>query len=299
VYILFPGVHEIKNIKGINMIEKKNGLFIVSTPIGNLEDISNRAIKTIKEADIVFCENPGHSIKLLNKFGIKKKLIGLHDYNELSIISEYKDKFRKNIIVLISDSGSPLISDPGYKLVRHFLTNGIFVTTVPGATSIIPALQLSSFPLNEFYFAGFFPKTDKSITDFLKKIYSINVGVVFFVSSHKILNCIKLLEKTSIDRRITIVKEITKINESVLTGYPSEIVKKIKEQNFVLKGEFVIVLEPSGQKKVKNDIEDIYDKEILKLLTNFSLTDVVQIVHNLTNIKKTEIYRKALKLKND
>ncbi len=281
------------------MIEKKNGLYIVSTPIGNLEDISNRAIETIKEADIVFCENPSHSIKLLNKFGIKKKLIGLHDYNELSIVSEYKDRLKDKVFVLISDAGSPLISDPGYKLTRYCLTNGIFVTTVPGANSIIPSLQLSSFPVNEFYFAGFYPKSDKSIMSFLKKIYSINVAVVFFVSSHKILNCIKLLEKKSIDRQISIVKEITKINESFVTGYPNEISKKIKEKSFILKGEFVIVMEPYSTKKENSDIKNIDNKEILKLLTKFSLTDVVQIVHKLTNIKKTEVYRKALKLKND
>ena len=281
------------------MIKEKNGLYIVSTPIGNLEDISNRAIKTIKDANIVFCENPSHSIKLLNKFGIKKKLIGLHDHNEVSIVSEYKERFMDNIIALISDSGSPLISDPGYKLVRYCLTNGIFVTTIPGANSLIPALQLSSFPINEFYFGGFCPKTEKSIINFLKKIQSISVTVIFFVSSHKILNCIELLEKILINRQISIIKELTKINEDVVTGYPIEIMEKIKDKKFVLKGEFIIVIEPSDQKKAANNITNTHNEEILKLLTKFSLTDVVQIVHKLTNIKKNEVYRKALKLKND
>ena len=139
----------------------KNGLYIVSTPIGNLGDISSRAIKTLGESDIIICENPKHSLKLLSKLDIKKKLISLHDYNEENVVEKIKDHLVNKKLSLISDAGSPLISDPGYKLVRHCVLNNIYITIVPGASSITSALQLSSIPINEYKFLGFSPKTKK------------------------------------------------------------------------------------------------------------------------------------------
>ena len=136
----------------------KNGLYIISTPIGNLDDISFRSKEILKKADIIICENPKHSLKLLNKLDIKKKLLPLHDYNEEVIIKKIEKNQKDSVIALISDAGSPLISDPGYKLVKNFIKNNIFITTVPGPSSIIPSLQLSGLDLNSFVFFGFVPK---------------------------------------------------------------------------------------------------------------------------------------------
>ena len=165
----------------------KNGLYIVSTPIGNLGDISSRAVKTLGESDIIICENPKHSLKLLSKLDIKKKLISLHDYNEENVVEKIKDHLVNKKLSLISDAGSPLISDPGYKLVRHCILNNIYVTIIPGASSITSALQLSSIPINEYKFLGFVPKTKKGIDDFIELLkYSVCTSV-FFISTHKIL----------------------------------------------------------------------------------------------------------------
>ena len=138
-----------------------SGLSIVATPIGNLDDITYRAVKILGECDIIICENPKHSLKLLNKLGIKKKLIALHDYNEHKVINQIKGLLENKSCVLISDAGSPLISDPGYKLVRHCIENNIYISSVPGPSAVISSLQLSGLPISEFIFFGFVPKSKK------------------------------------------------------------------------------------------------------------------------------------------
>ena len=147
-----------------------SGLSIVATPIGNLDDITYRAVKVLEECDIIICENPKHSLKLLNKLDIKKKLIALHDYNEHKIINKVKVLLRNKNCVLISDAGSPLISDPGYNLVQYCIANKIRVTSVPGPSSIVSGLQLSGLPISEFAFFGFVPKSKKKMQDLIKNI---------------------------------------------------------------------------------------------------------------------------------
>ena len=273
------------------------GLFIVATPIGNLDDISKRAIRVISEADIVICENPKHSLKLLNKLGIKKKLISLHDYNENKVIEKLTENLLSKKIVLISDAGSPLISDPGYKLVKYCIDNNINIVSIPGPASIIPALQLSGIPVNTFYFGGFFPKMKKQMLEYIKYIADCEKTSVFFVSSHKLHACLELLEIYLKKRSVSISKELTKINEKVFWGLASEIKNKIIVNKQNLKGEFVVVVE--GKSLTKNDPNNLvkYNKEIKVLLSKFSLTDVVEIVHNLTGISKNKIYKWTLKLK--
>ena len=133
----------------------KSGLYILSTPIGNLEDISLRATKVLQKADAIICENPKHSLKLLNKLHIKKKLFSLHDYNEAALIKKLEKYQKDSLFALISDAGSPLISDPGHKLVKNFINRNIFVTSVPGPSSMISSLQLSGLNINSFVFYGF------------------------------------------------------------------------------------------------------------------------------------------------
>ena len=276
----------------------KSGLYIVSTPIGNLNDISIRAVEALKNADLVICENPKHSIKILSKLGIKKKLISLHDYNETNVIRRVEKLVKKQVIVLISDAGSPLVSDPGYKLVKYFIENNTYVTSIPGPTSVISALQLSTIPMNQFGFLGFAPKTKKKLQDFLKQILDSSQTSVFFVSSHRIINCIKEIDGVLKNRKIAVCKEITKLNEKVFIGYPKKILAEIEKEAKNKLGEFVIVLE--GKKKhskIDDFINTEMENEISKLLEKFSLTDVVEIVHKISYIGKKEIYKKALKLK--
>ena len=274
-----------------------NGLSIVATPIGNLDDITYRAVNILKECDIIICENPKHSLKLLNKLGIKKKLIALHDYNEHKIIDQIKVLLKNKNCVLISDAGSPLISDPGYNLVQYCITNNIRITSVPGPSSIVSSLQLSGLPISEFSFFGFVPKSKKKIEDLVKNISQEKKTCVFFVSSHKLIVFLDCLENIIGHRSISICKELTKINEFVFRGTPSNVKNRILDNKENIKGEFVAVVNGQTQKKQDFDDIDLYNKELKKMATKFSLTDIVEIVHKFTNINKNKIYKWLLGLK--
>ncbi len=273
------------------------GLYIVATPIGNLQDISKRAVETLSGCDFIICENPKHSLRLLNKLGIKKKLISMHDYNEEKIIKVIANDLITKKIALISDAGSPLISDPGYKLVRYCIKENIRITSIPGPSSIIPALQISGIPINEFYFAGFFPKTKKKIENFINEIKNSEKTSVFFVSNHKLEICLEALKSEVKKRLISVSKELTKINEKVFIGTGQEIKSEIFMDNQSLKGEFVVVVE--GKSHKKSDLINLhhYEETINILLSKFSLTDVAEIVHKLLGIKKNKIYKWLLSIK--
>ena len=278
----------------------ENGLYIVSTPIGNLGDITLRAIETLKKSDIIICENPKHSIKLLSKFDIKKKLISLHDYNEEIIIDKIKNSLDKKKYSLISDAGSPLISDPGFKLVRFCIEHNIYVTVVPGPSSIISALQVSSIPMHNYSFYGFLPKSKKNIGDFVELLKNTAQTSVVFVSSHKLTLFLEILSKEINQRKIALCKELTKINERVIIGFPKEVLKTLNEKPKNILGEFVVVIEAHKSLKRSYDkIESEIKETISKLLEKFSLTDTVEIVHKFINIGKKELYKIALNIKNE
>ena len=276
----------------------ENGLYIVSTPIGNLEDISLRAQKTLSMVDFIICENPIHSLKLLNKLGIKKKLFSLHDYNENILIKRIEKYQVNSSIALISDAGSPLISDPGYNLVNDYIKKNLNITTVPGSSSIISALQLSGLPINNFEFFGFVPKNKANVTSLVKEIENLRSTSVFFVSGNRLMNFLKCILEKKINRKIAVCKEITKKNERVFRGSIIKIIDEISRDKNNLKGEFVVIIKGNEKKTIKI-VEIAIEKQMLKLLKKFSLTEVVEIVHKLTNISKKEIYKTALLLKND
>ena len=276
----------------------KPGLYIVATPIGNLEDISIRAKETLKNVEIIVCENPKHSLKLFTKLGIKKKLYSLHDHNENKIIQQIEKYADNKSIALISDAGSPLISDPGYKLVRFYIENNYNLTTIPGPSSIITSLQISGMAPNAFNFYGFPPKTKNKFVEFVKSLKKEKRTSIFFISSHKLLICLKTIQDCLGNRSISVCKEITKINERVFRGRAEKILLEIKKNKKNELGEFVILVEglsKSSNLSPTNNIE--IDRQIKKLLKKYSLTEVVEIVHKLTGISKREIYTKSLKYK--
>tara|TARA_Y100001960_G_scaffold91264_1_gene98258 strand:- start:18682 stop:19527 length:846 start_codon:yes stop_codon:yes gene_type:complete len=279
----------------------KNGLYIVSTPIGNLGDITHRAVETLRDSDIIVCENPKHSLKLLSKLDIKKKLISLHDYNEELVIEKILENLKNEKVSLISDAGSPLISDPGFKLVRFCIRNKIFVTIVPGVSSLISALQLSSIPINKFTFLGFLPKSKNDVVDFVEILEKSDSASVFFVSRHKILSFLEILSNKLRERKIAVCKELTKINERFFIGSSDEVYKEFRKSSKNTLGEFVIVVE-SNKIKANNSSFDLgleKIKVINKLLDKFSLTDTVEIVHKIGNIGKKSLYKKVLEIQNE
>lgn len=274
----------------------KNGLYIVSTPIGNLDDISFRVKMVLNSVNFIICENPKHSLKLLNKLDIKKKLFSLHDYNENLMIKRIEKYQYNSAIALISDAGSPLISDPGYNLIQDYIKKNLYVTTIPGPSSILSSLQLSGLPINNFEFFGFVSKNISNMNSQAKKLQNVIATSVFFISGNRLVSFLKILLDAKINRKIAVCKELTKKNEWVFRGYIKKIIDEINIDESNLKGEFTLLIQ-GKERKTKITIQTTTEAQIKKLLKKFSLTEVVEIVHRLTDISKKEIYKKALQLK--
>ena len=272
------------------------GLYIVSTPIGNLDDISFRAKKILNSVNFIICENPKHSLKLLNKLDIKKKLFSLHDYNENLMIKRIEKYQYNSAIALISDAGSPLISDPGYNLIQDYIKKNLYVTTIPGPSSILSSLQLSGLPINNFEFFGFVSKNISNMNSQAKKLQNVIATSVFFISGNRLVSFLKILLDAKINRKVAVCKELTKKNEWVFRGYIKKIIDEINIDKSNLKGEFTLLIQGKDKKR-KITIQTTTEAQIKKLLKKFSLTEVVEIVHRLTDISKKEIYKKALQLK--
>ena len=271
-----------------------NHLYIVSTPIGNLEDITLRAINVLKNSDIILCEDTRRSIKLLNHYKIKNKLVSYHKFNEkkkvVSIIRYFKEG---KILSLVSDAGTPLLSDPGRILINECLKNKIQVVPIPGVSSIISAISVSGFK-DQFLFYGFLPKTENEIEKVLATLSENIFTQVFFAPSNKINLYIRYFKKFYNDRKILIAKEITKLHEAFYRDDVKEVVKFKKP----LKGELTIVISEKNL-KVKNFDEEKIVSKIKKYLKKYSLRDTVTLILETEKINKKTVYDLCLKIKNE
>ena len=271
-----------------------NHLYIVSTPIGNLDDITLRALEVLKKSDIILCEDTRQSIKLLNHYKIKKKLVSYHKFNEkkqlLNIIKYFKEG---KILSLISDAGTPLLSDPGKLLVNECIKNNIQVTPVPGVSSITSALSVSGFN-DQFLFYGFLPKTENELKKVLSSLSLHEYTQIFFIPSKKINFYINGFKKFYSGRKILIAKEITKIHEAFIR----EDIDKLKPLINSIKGELTIVISENDKKVKKFDEEKIVNK-IKKYLKSYSLKDTVNLILETEKINKKKIYDLCLKIKNE
>ena len=271
-----------------------NHLYIVSTPIGNLDDITLRALEILKNSDIILCEDTRHSIKLLNHFKIKKKLISYHKFNEKKQLSKVIEYFNQGkILSLISDAGTPLLSDPGKLLVNHCVNKGISIVPIPGASSITSALSVSGFK-DKFLFYGFLPKTENEVEKVLTDLSFNEVTQVFFIPPKKLNFYIKKFKKFYSGRKILIAKEITKIHETFIR----EDIDKLKLFKSKIKGELTIVISESINKMKKYDEEKIVNN-IKKYLKKYSLKDTVDLIVNVEKINRKKIYDLCLQIKNE
>ena len=269
-------------------------LYIVSTPIGNLDDITFRAIDVLKKSDFILCEDTRRTIKLLSHYKIKKKLVSYHKFNEkkqLSKIIEYFNEGR--ILSLVSDAGTPMLSDPGRLLVNHCLKNGIEVTPIPGVSSITSAISVSGFS-DQFLFYGFLPKTEKELEKILLSVSNYPFTLVFFITSKKLNFYIKSFKKFFSGRNIVIAKEITKIYESFIR----KSIDELDEFKDPLKGELTVVISEKNNKNKTYDEEKIVNK-IKKYLKKYSLKDTVNLILETEKINKKKVYDLCLKIKNE
>ena len=276
-----------------NNQEIKKGLYLVSTPIGNLRDITFRAIDTLKNSDFILCEDTRISKVLLNKYDINTKLIAYHKFNEKKNLPKILELLNKGLIIsLISDAGTPCISDPGIILINKCKERTINIFPIPGPSSVISAVSISGFS-DQFFFYGFFPEKKNLIED-LKKLAELNISIVFFVSSKKIRKIIPYLKDYFVNRKILICKEMTKYYEEFINTEINE----LNLEKLELKGELTIVIsEKKDFKKIKQTLSETDKKIITRLINKLSVKEIVDIISENKKVSKKEIYNYCIKIK--
>ncbi len=268
-------------------------LYIVATPIGNLDDITLRAIKTLEEADIIAAEDTRHTLKLLNHLGISKPLISYYKQNEkvkTDILIE-KLMMGKNI-ALVSDAGTPVISDPGEEVVKVAIENNIKVVPIPGPCALITALIASGMNAKGFSFIGFLPVNKKEKDEILKEISEDTKTLIFYEAPHKLISTLNEMQNILGDRTICLARELTKIHEEFLRGTISELLEKIQEP----KGEYVIIVEGSkiSKKEIEtNKLNEMSIEEHYKYYENlgYEKKEIIKKVAKDRNVNKNEIYK--------
>jgi len=277
----------------IDQVERY-GLNIISTPIGNLEDITLRAIHILKNSDLILCEDTRISIKLLKKYNINKKMLAYHKFNERKNINKIIDLIKNDKIVsLISDAGTPIISDPGLILIRECIKNEIPLYPIPGPSAVTSALSVSGFS-DKFLFYGFLPNSISQIKNEIKKLGNFPYTIIFFISSKKINKIFKIFKIFFFDRKIMIAKEMTKIHESFIRGD----IKSLDFLKFDFRGEFTVVISDKfNTKKDLNQLTESVKNEIRIMLKKYSNKDTASFISKKEAISKKIVYDFCLKLK--
>ena len=285
----------IENLKSANRVFKKS-LYLVSTPIGNLNDISLRAIETLKRSDYILCEDTRVSKNLLEKYQIKSNLIANHKFNEKrNVVKIIKLINQGSLISLISDAGTPGISDPGSILVNECIKNNINIIPIPGASAVISAVSISGFS-EKFFFYGFFPEKDKILKEDLENLSKLNSSIVFFISPKKINKNIPLIKKNFIGRKILICREMTKFYEE----YKRSKVEDLEPLKSNLKGELTIVISEKIHDKKASQTLDESDKRLIKAMINkLSIKEITDLIIRKNDISKKIIYNYCLKIKDE
>ncbi len=283
------------NQKSDKIIIKK-GLYLVPTPIGNLSDITFRAIEILKNSDCILCEDTRVSKILLDKYSIKSTLISNHKFNEKKNLSKIILLLKKgNVISLISDAGTPGISDPGSVLVNECFKENINVIPLPGPSAVSTAVSISGFS-DKYFFYGFFPEKEKILREDLNLICEKNISIVFFISPKKINKIIPKIKKFFFDRDILICREMTKFFEEFMRFKVNELKVFDKEP----KGELTIVISGKNIKKsTTHFLKESDKKNIGKMINKFSIKEIVNFIRQNSQVSKKEIYDYCLKLKNE
>lgn len=268
-------------------------LYIVATPIGNLGDISQRAVEILKQVDLIAAEDTRHSKTLLERFGIKTKVQAYHEHNE----DQYTAKLIQRLvagesIALISDAGTPLINDPGYKLVATAHDNHIQIVPVPGPSAIITALSASGLPTHKFIFEGYLPPKSEARKTRLKELQNESRTLVFYEAPHRIVESVKIMQEIFGDnRRITIARELTKQFEQIVRDALSTINEKLENGEIKIKGEFVLIVEGAQESSI-TDTEILHINQILS--EKLSPKEAAGLTAKITGKKKNEVYKLVL-----
>ena len=274
----------------------KNGLYIVATPIGNLSDITLRALDVLKKSDYILCEDTRISKNLLDRYEIKSKLISNHKFNEKKNLSKIIEILKSNCIVsLISDAGTPSVSDPGAILINECVTNNINIFPISGASAVSTAVSISGFN-EKYFFYGFFPEKNNKLKEDFEKLRNLNSCIVFFISPRKFNKSIKDIKHHFVGRKILICREMTKFYEEYVRT-DIDLLEPFKSDP---KGELTIVISQKIKEKNSSIILKESDKKnIQKMIKKLSIKDITDLISQNTNASKKEIYNYCLELKNE
>ena len=274
----------------------KNGLYIVATPIGNLSDITLRALEVLKKSDYILCEDTRTSKNLLDKYEIKSKLISNHKFNEKKNLSKIIEILKSDCIVsLISDAGTPLVSDPGAILVNECLINEIDIFPIPGASAVSTAVSISGFS-EKYFFYGFFPEKNTKLKEDFEKLSNLESCIVFFISPRKFNKSVKEIKYHFSGRRILVCREMTKFYEE----YIRTDIDSLKPFESDPKGELTMVIsEIVKEKNISIVLRESDKNNIQKMIKKLSIKDITDVISQNSKVPKKEIYNYCLKLKNE
>ena len=269
-----------------NSYNNTPSLYLIPTPIGNLDDITYRAVKVLEEVEVIFSEDTRVTLNLLNNFGIKKKLISLHEHNENDIKEKVLDYLKSGFSVgLVTDRGTPIISDPGYKTVKYVSDNNFNVIALPGATAFVCALIASGISPQPFLFYGFLNSKDSRKKEELELLKDVEYTMIFYEAPHRIINTLNMMLDIFGNRKISISREITKKFETIYRGNLNDIIKNIPE-----KGEFVIIVSGNDEKEVISDLS-IKESVNLYIKAGFDVMSSIKKVARDKKLPKNEIYK--------
>ena len=280
----------------LNNNKFKPGLYCVATPIGNMGDISFRAIKILQESDLILCEDTRVTKKILHKFEINKKLISNHKFNENKNLEKVIEVLKNHKIVsLVSDAGTPAVSDPGRILVKECVKNEIDIFPVPGTSAVSAAISISGFSDN-FYFCGFLPEKQNQVKKLFKNLLLLDSSIIFFISPNKLFKRIDDIKEFFSDRNITICREITKFHEE----YIRTTVKELSNVNFSRKGEITVVISEAKKERLSfKELQESDKKKINNLIEKMSIKDIVKQISKNREISKKLIYNYCLEIRNE
>ena len=271
----------------------EKGLYVVSTPIGNLDDITLRAIEILKKSDFILCEDTRHSLKLLNNFNIKNRLISYHKFNEKRSVYKIIQYLNEGkILSLISDAGTPVLSDPGNIIINECIKNNLKIFTIPGPSAVSAAVSLSGFG-DKFLFYGFLPKTENELNASLKKLNFEGFSLVFFIPAIKINFYIKHFKKYFFGRKIFIAREMTKKHET----YYRQNINDLNLFKTQLKGELTIVISQKIKKELLITDYVKIEKQVIKYLKSYTVKDIVDLISKKEQVPKKVIYNLCIKNK--
>jgi len=274
----------------------KSGLYVIATPIGNLGDITLRAIEILKKSDYILCEDTRVSKNLLGKYDIKSKLISNHKFNEKKNLSKIIEILKMNCVVsLISDAGTPSISDPGVILINECLINKIDIFPLPGASAVTSAVSISGFS-EKFFFYGFFPEKNNDLKENLALLSNLDSSIVFFISPRKFNKSVEFIKKNFSGRKILVCREMTKFYEEYIRA-DVDVLERFRADP---KGELTIVIsEKQKVKKASITLKESDKENIEKMIKKLSIKDITDLISQYSNVPKKEIYNYCLKLKDE